>query len=325
MLTEGQASCLVLNWEPTIENRAKAKEYFLHSLLGVTYSYDGNHLEPFSISKEIINKNPYKYKKYPETPDSSPKLTATTTTENEIYELLRKEFPNLHSYHTQNQIANWLTAESDHFGKQSTHRIQQKAKRGRWLWTFKPGVADELVHKSKKRVTGVKRVRGDQYVTEKELPKKRLLNRCFCTKVFVSAMSSSTQPLLLRDTPVNKEVMDRLSPCDGTTQDLCSFLSSCNKMVSLCIIDYAGLSNDPKDVKTFLKINPNIKEIVIDHGDSIEVLDPYALLHKDSASKFKCPIGPIKRSSSSKLISITWKTYYLAPLGMWSFPCGTNG
>ncbi|KAG2228208.1 hypothetical protein INT45_011000 [Circinella minor] len=82
-----------------------------------------------------------------------------------------------------------------------------------------------------------------------------------------------------------------------TLIDLCSFLSSCNKMVILCVIDYAGLSNDPKDVKTFLKINPNIKEIVIDHGDSIEVLDRYALLHKDIISKFKSRIGPIKRSS----------------------------
>ncbi|KAG2215856.1 hypothetical protein INT45_013900 [Circinella minor] len=31
---------------------------------------------------------------------------------------------------------------------------------------------DELLHKSKKRITGMKRVRGDQYITEEELSKK---------------------------------------------------------------------------------------------------------------------------------------------------------
>ncbi|KAG2228207.1 hypothetical protein INT45_010999 [Circinella minor] len=213
MLTEGQASCLVLNWEPTIENRTKAKEYFLHSLLDVTYCYNGNPLEPFSISKEIINKNPYKYKKYPETPNSSPKLTATTTTDNDDVESLKSI--------QSNSSSEFIQAECDHFGKQSSHRIQQKAKRGRWLWTFKPGVADYMMEKEstfRKYCSG----RTDQWInigyirkskTHESLDsrcrllktmKERLLNRCFCTKVFVSAISSSTQPLLLRDSPVNR-------------------------------------------------------------------------------------------------------------------------
>ncbi|KAI8145149.1 hypothetical protein BJV82DRAFT_555722 [Fennellomyces sp. T-0311] len=81
----------------------------------------------------------------------------------------------------------------------------------------------------------------------------RLINRCFCTKIFASAVCPTSQALFLRDCPVKKEIMDRLSMCNGTTQDLFSYLSNCNKNVRLCIIDFAGLSTDPADITSFLK------------------------------------------------------------------------
>lgn len=36
-------------------------------------------------------------------------------------------------------------------------------------------------------------------------------------------------------------------------EDLFAYLSTCTKKVRLCIMDYAGLSNDPNDVERFLK------------------------------------------------------------------------
>ncbi|KAF7720435.1 hypothetical protein EC973_008939, partial [Apophysomyces ossiformis] len=70
MLTEGQACCLVLDMEPTKENREKAKAIFQHSPFGVTYLHGTNPLEPVAMAKTLIEKNPFKYKSYQATPPS---------------------------------------------------------------------------------------------------------------------------------------------------------------------------------------------------------------------------------------------------------------
>ncbi|KAI8145150.1 hypothetical protein BJV82DRAFT_655849 [Fennellomyces sp. T-0311] len=161
MLTKGQASCLVLDWEPTKENREKAKNYFHESPLDVTYRHDSNPLQPIAFAGEVIKKNPYVYKTYPDTPETRPGLTPaaidddiesitsddTTATQapvscktslyaskyleflkrykaarkdpqntalfdhsfftnQDIFQLLQKYFPDLDSYYTSNKLDN---------------------------------------------------------------------------------------------------------------------------------------------------------------------------------------------------------------------------
>ncbi|KAI8381099.1 uncharacterized protein BYT42DRAFT_565236 [Radiomyces spectabilis] len=72
MITYGQACCLVLDLEPTKENRKRAKETLAQVSLGATYLENNGHLEPIALSESKIGKNPYKYRRYPSTPPSSP-------------------------------------------------------------------------------------------------------------------------------------------------------------------------------------------------------------------------------------------------------------
>lgn len=48
---------------------------YLGTSFRVTYSNNGDHLEPFAFARSLINKNPFKYKKYPRTPPLSPTLS----------------------------------------------------------------------------------------------------------------------------------------------------------------------------------------------------------------------------------------------------------
>ncbi|KAI7899790.1 uncharacterized protein BX663DRAFT_554742 [Cokeromyces recurvatus] len=90
--------------------------------------------------------------------------------------------------------------------------------------------------------------------TESHETKIRLLNlmitglkkRCFCEKIFASFSSVSNSPIIQRDYDTND--------------------------IELELID-SGLSNDPDDVYNTLKLYKSVKEIVIDHGYKIEVID----------------------------------------------------
>ncbi|CAO3651409.1 unnamed protein product [Cunninghamella echinulata] len=69
------------------------------------------------------------------------------------------------------------------------------------------------------------------------------------------------------------------------------------KKVRLVIIDYAGLSTNPDDIRDFIKKYKNIKELVVDCGDKINVINRYDLLHCPTVAKnFRCRKGSIKRS-----------------------------
>ncbi|KAF7721277.1 hypothetical protein EC973_004970, partial [Apophysomyces ossiformis] len=371
MLTLGQAACLVLDKEPTKENRKEAKDILEKSPFGVTYLFGTNPLEPVAMAKSIIEKNPFKYKTYSETPPSSPILApqnseqeaensfketsaASTSskcsedvlgihnsaiilihplsyrtypvnyskrniidmakriyscsdpasqvfynygyfTNKDIYEELQQHFPKLAEMYSLQQVGNWLNKESNHFGPLKTRRNSGVPQKGRWLWLFKDAVKEALSESDGRFRAHVKKTAGDWanigYIRKSptneseearvrliQLMMTKLVNRCLCTKIYVSPNSSSTTPLLVRDCP-KPTTLTKLHGCDGDTQDLFAFLSTCTKKVRICVIDYAGLSNDLDNILEMLKLYKNVKEIVVDHSSSIEVLDRYSLLH----------------------------------------------
>ncbi|KAK4518680.1 uncharacterized protein ATC70_008902 [Mucor velutinosus] len=76
MLTRGPAACVILDLIPTPENRALAKRSLNSSFFDVVLT-GAKHAVPFPIAKNLVQKNPHKYKTYPDTPPSSPQLTPT--------------------------------------------------------------------------------------------------------------------------------------------------------------------------------------------------------------------------------------------------------
>ncbi|KAL9538445.1 hypothetical protein MBANPS3_010928 [Mucor bainieri] len=76
MLTRGLAACIILDLVPTPENRILAKRSMDNSCFEVVHTAD-KQLDPFPIGKSFVEKNPHKYKTFPDTPPPSPQLAPT--------------------------------------------------------------------------------------------------------------------------------------------------------------------------------------------------------------------------------------------------------
>lgn len=77
MLTLGQACCLALGMEPTEDNRKEAKRMVDTCPFGVTYMQDSNPMKPIAMGKDVIKRDPFQFKTYPETPPQSPILLSS--------------------------------------------------------------------------------------------------------------------------------------------------------------------------------------------------------------------------------------------------------
>ncbi|KAL0082272.1 hypothetical protein F4703DRAFT_1126337 [Phycomyces blakesleeanus] len=118
----------------------------------------------------------------------------------------------------------------------------------------------------------------------------RLKNRCLCTKIFVSPSSKADEPLMVRDSKKDcSKYLNVLIDCVGNMNDLCTILDRKFKPVRLVIIDYAGLSTEPNNVRDFFSRYTQVKGLVIDHGLTFEILKREDLLeNEDILSRFDC-------------------------------------
>ncbi|ORX45496.1 hypothetical protein DM01DRAFT_251984 [Hesseltinella vesiculosa] len=81
----------------------------------------------------------------------------------------------------------------------------------------------------------------------------KLRQRSFASKVFISPVSVSNEPLAERDQPRNQKLLKQLKGIDGTTQDMLQFLNETDQEVCLVCIDYAGLTTNVEDLTKFLR------------------------------------------------------------------------
>ncbi|KAI8137805.1 hypothetical protein BJV82DRAFT_332219 [Fennellomyces sp. T-0311] len=125
----------------------------------------------------------------------------------------------------------------------------------------------------------------------------KLINRCLCTKVFASPSCLASSALVRRDYTIDRTILSKLKTCDGHMQDLCGFLSTTTANVRLCVIDYAGLSDNPRDKQSFIKLYRCIKEVAVDCLGIVKVYRRHDILKGDVAKKFKSRKGPVRRSA----------------------------
>ncbi|ORX48813.1 hypothetical protein DM01DRAFT_1291723, partial [Hesseltinella vesiculosa] len=61
--------------------------------------------------------------------------------------------------------------------------------------------------------------------------------------------------------------------------DFIMFAKSTTLPIRCVVLDYAGLSTCPGDIVTFAKELKSIKEVVVDHGDSLEKFTRHQLIN----------------------------------------------
>ncbi|KAI8369390.1 uncharacterized protein BYT42DRAFT_107918 [Radiomyces spectabilis] len=137
---------------------------------------------------------------------------------------------------------------------------------------------------------------------EPDSTKKKLVNlqiykmkaKLLCEDVFVSYNTSADDPIAERDATTPGYTFE---DCSGNTQDLISKITKSARQIRLVIIDYAGLSINPDDIKLFISLNKHIREVIVDIGHRVEVYSRHDLLENPKIlEKFRCRSACVKRS-----------------------------
>ncbi|KAI8971515.1 hypothetical protein BDF20DRAFT_995543 [Mycotypha africana] len=238
----------------------------------------------------------------------------------DMYNNVAKQLPQLTKFMNGSKFGRLIKDED--FGKRISKRVEGKSIKGRILYKLKNNAIGSLVETTSAfrieisndgsnwiNVGYVRKSPGSESVATRqallEAMIMKLRNRCLCRFIFASTSSTSSSPILERDflqgntTNSNKTVKaTNLAHCDGDTQAMIDFIGHSMKKVRLCVISYAGLSNNPGDVIKLLKSCKMIKSIIVDHGSHIESLSRYSLLHGDKKKieLFKSRTGFVKRS-----------------------------
>ncbi|KAI9006258.1 hypothetical protein CLU79DRAFT_712803, partial [Phycomyces nitens] len=122
---------------------------------------------------------------------------------------------------------------------------------------------------------------------------KMLKNITMCTSVYASPCCRSTSPLVRSDSD-GCSTINMLDNINGNMQDLLEVAAKPGRMIRLCVIDFAGLTDDPVDLIKFLR---QIKEVVVDNKGKLEIFSRHQIIHEDKLKRFKCRKGPVKRST----------------------------
>ncbi|CAO3588533.1 unnamed protein product [Absidia cylindrospora] len=196
------------------------------------------------------------------------KAIYTTT---DLYEDMARRLPNIKHYVSLTKFGKWI---NEALGPQTSRRIcgGSTPRRGRLLYKIKDSILGDMnettsslrmemkndaqnwinigyVRKSPGKISAITRQRHLQTMIIK------LQNRCFCRYIFASPTCSSTSKILERDSSGDKDkifILNNLAGCSGDAQDMIKFITRSTKQIRLCVITFAGLSNDPRDVEVFL-------------------------------------------------------------------------
>ncbi|KAI8988607.1 hypothetical protein BDF20DRAFT_999000 [Mycotypha africana] len=232
----------------------------------------------------------------------------------ELFDLVKIFMPNIVDIHSPAQVTDWLSKDG-RFGYSQVARVGSKREKRRSLWIIKQDHWDKVLkdtfntksfleasmeshgwinigyaRKSRTHDPVGNRIKSMQKMTD------CLRIKCHCAKVFLSPMCSSGSKLCQRDTKPNLNIMDGVRHKHGDMQDLIMFAKSTNFSVRLVVLDYAGLSTDPMDVRKFVKELKSIKELVVYHGHKFESIPRQNVLRGNIINKFDCRPGCVKRS-----------------------------
>ncbi|KAG1443100.1 hypothetical protein G6F56_010797 [Rhizopus delemar] len=227
------------------------------------------------------------------------------------YQLMCNVFPQLRNHCSVSQLQYWIEQAKIWGKSERSRKNQRKPGRNLWvvdeqLWAFVMDTSDSvkaywkyLQYDTKYITIGYARKSPTDETKESrirllQLMVNKLYFRGKCVEVFVSPICKADQPILERDSPKQNDLLLHLK---GSNENISvARVHFSQKPFRLVIIDYAGLSTSPNDIRLFLKQCSNIKEVVVDHGSSFEILSRFDLLKNNDLEKFKCRHANIKRS-----------------------------
>ncbi|RCH84010.1 hypothetical protein CU097_002797 [Rhizopus azygosporus] len=124
----------------------------------------------------------------------------------------------------------------------------------------------------------------------------KLYFRMKCEEVYISLCCFANEPIL-----------ELIKGCNGGITDLTKCINYTQQHIRLAIIDYAGRSTSLNDIQKFLDTYPNIQEIAIDHGKSIEIQTQRQLLERNDAEKLNCLPSLVQRSKYIRLAAFIFQ------------------
>ncbi|KAG0978260.1 hypothetical protein G6F28_012191 [Rhizopus arrhizus] len=132
----------------------------------------------------------------------------------------------------------------------------------------------------------------------------KLKTKLLCCKVFVSPFSNSDTEFEKRDRNAQASKFIESLKCDGTME------ASETRMIRLVAIDYAGLTTNLEDLRSFVSKHKCIKEIIIDKGHRVGVISRKRPLKDDQILQlFRCRVKAVNRSNSALHFSTVTTNY----------------
>ncbi|KAI8377761.1 uncharacterized protein BYT42DRAFT_479246, partial [Radiomyces spectabilis] len=123
-----------------------------------------------------------------------------------------------------------------------------------------------------------------------------LKTKLLCEHVFASYNTNASDPISARDANSKPSSIPQFQDSSGTMQDMMETITKSPKKIRLVVIDYAGLTTDPDDLKWFMQANKQIEEVVVDIGHKVEIYSRKDLKKESILQKFNCRTSCVKRS-----------------------------
>ncbi|KAG1469160.1 hypothetical protein G6F56_003420 [Rhizopus delemar] len=129
----------------------------------------------------------------------------------------------------------------------------------------------------------------------------RLTERYSVKTFYASPFSNSMDEIASRDLcEKSKSLVKRLNNVSGSAQDMMSHIKAANTNICLIVIDFAGLSRDSEDIRSFVRSHPKLKKISVDRLPINNMVTTYnredILLDHKFMKDFDCRKAPIQRS-----------------------------
>ncbi|KAG0166085.1 hypothetical protein DFQ28_000675 [Apophysomyces sp. BC1034] len=235
-----------------------------------------------------------------------------------LFDLLKDHMPNISSYCTARKVNDWISKESTLHRTKNMRQghLQLKA---RPAWVLKQEFRENAIETVFNRHAFKQTVRNSPGWTTIGYARKSVSNEStkkrtallqtmienlhindLCEKVYVSPMCSVNSELMIRDyhrSATTTTVLQQLRFQDGDMQDFIVFAKTTTVNIRLVVLDYAGLTTKPDDLRKFVKSIKSIKEIVVDKGHKLECFTRHKLLNSDDIQKSNCRTANVKRST----------------------------
>ncbi|KAI7897803.1 uncharacterized protein BX663DRAFT_526930 [Cokeromyces recurvatus] len=89
----------------------------------------------------------------------------------------------------------------------------------------------------------------------------RLTERCSIKTIYVSPFSNSMDEIASRDLcEKSKSFVRQVNNVSGSVQDMMNHLKTTSTDICLIVIDFAGLSRNCKDIRSFVRSHPKLKK-----------------------------------------------------------------